>query len=105
LKINMKVENSLNLKLKVFNPELLVVVNESSMHKVPKGSETHFRIVVVSQQFEGVERLDRHRLIYDLFVDERKNDGLHAIAIWTFTPGEWALRKDQLDLASPKCRG
>ena len=29
------------------------VMNESYMHNVPKGSETHFKVVVVSPKFEG----------------------------------------------------
>lgn len=30
------------------------VINESYMHNVPKGSETHFKVVVVSDKFEGL---------------------------------------------------
>ena len=33
---------------------ILQVINESYMHNVPKGSETHFKVVVVSEQFNEV---------------------------------------------------
>lgn len=36
------------------NPIHLEVVNESYMHNVPKGAETHFKVLVVSEQFDGL---------------------------------------------------
>ena len=36
-----------------FVPAMLQVVNESHMHSVPPGSETHFKVVVVSDRFAG----------------------------------------------------
>lgn len=33
------------------NPIHLEVINESYMHNVPKGSESHFKVLVVSEQF------------------------------------------------------
>jgi stress-induced morphogen len=35
------------------SPVHLAVVNESYMHSVPRGSETHFKVFVVSDKFEG----------------------------------------------------
>ena len=43
-----------------FAPAHLEVVNESHMHSVPKGSETHFKVVVVSDRFEGLSPVKRH---------------------------------------------
>ena len=40
-----------------FNPKHLEIVNESYMHNVPKGSETHFKVLVVSDKFENVSLL------------------------------------------------
>lgn len=49
------IENCMRTKLQNrFNPKVLQIVNESYMHNVPEGSETHFKVVVVSDQFEGV---------------------------------------------------
>ncbi|XP_050022741.2 bolA-like protein 1 isoform X2 [Dermacentor andersoni] len=43
----------LNKLKEALNPQELLVENESYMHNVPKGSETHFRVTVVSSMFEG----------------------------------------------------
>ena len=51
-------------------PTHLAVVNESGMHNVPPGSETHFRVLVVSAAFEGTSRLVRHRRLHSLLADE-----------------------------------
>ena len=37
-----------------FNPAHLQVINESYMHNVPQGSETHFKVVVVSEKFKNL---------------------------------------------------
>ena len=39
------------------------MVNESYMHNVPRGSETHFKVMVVSEAFAGLNRLARHRAV------------------------------------------
>ena len=44
-----------------FEPTHLNVVNESYMHNVPAGSESHFKVVVVSDAFEGLRLIARHR--------------------------------------------
>lgn len=44
-----------------FAPTHLEVVNESYNHCVPKGAETHFKVVVISDKFAGVLPLERHR--------------------------------------------
>ena len=83
-------------------PVHLEVLNESHMHSVPKNSETHFKVVVVSEQFEGKRLLARHRAINGLLADELAG-GVHALALHTFTPSEWQARKGALE--SPNCRG
>ncbi len=45
------IEAALRAKLA---PTHLEVINESHMHSVPKGSETHFKVVVISPGFEGL---------------------------------------------------
>ena len=44
-----KIINLLNSKL---NPSILKVVNESHMHNVPEGSESHFKLIIVSESFK-----------------------------------------------------
>jgi stress-induced morphogen len=83
-------------------PDHLEIENESHGHNVPKNSETHFRIVVVSDAFEGLGRVKRHQLVYKA-ADEALNRGVHALAMQCFTPAEWVSNPARL--ASPPCHG
>lgn len=93
-----------------FQPTHLELENESHMHHhrtreagaLGGVEETHFRLVVVSAAFEGVSRVDRQRRVYALLEDER-TAGLHALAMWTYTPAEWAKIGPHADLESPSC--
>ena len=73
------------------DPILLDVVDESHLHAghagAREGGGTHYRVRVVSTQFERQSRVERHRLIYDLLTAEFA-DGLHALALVAKTPGE-----------------
>ena len=80
----------------------LDVVNESSQHSVPPGSETHFKLVVVSPAFAGLRAVARHQKIYGLLSDEMPK-GLHALALHTYTPEEWDATG--VAPASPACMG
>lgn len=86
-----------------FAPVALDVVNESYMHSVPPGSETHFKVVVVSDQFEGKRAVARHQAIYKALAEEVQGP-VHALAIHTYTPAEWQEAKGSAPL-SPACRG
>ena len=50
------------------------------------GGGDHFRAEVVSQRFEGLSRIQQHKLIYDVFGDE-VGGPIHALSIKTSTPG------------------
>ena len=51
------------------------------------GGGDHFRAEVVSGSFEGLSRIDRHRLVYDVFGDE-VGGPIHALSLKTSTPEE-----------------
>jgi BolA protein len=76
-----------------FHPESLNVVDESHLHEGHAGhrpgGETHFRVHIVSQAFDGKSRLDRHRMINALLAPELEA-GVHALAIKAEAPGETA---------------
>lgn len=93
------IENKLRSGL---DPRHLEVVNESDQHNVPPGSESHFKVTVVSDRFEGKNLVARHREIYRLLADELKT-GVHALALHTLTPPEWDKTKGSTD--SPPCLG
>ncbi|XP_077288860.1 bolA-like protein DDB_G0274169 isoform X2 [Arctopsyche grandis] len=78
------------------------VVNESHMHNVPEDAETHFKVLIVSQQFDGLTLLRRHRLVNDILSYELRH-GIHALSIITKTPDQWT--DNQPIEPSPACRG
>ena len=86
-----------------FSPELLQVDNESHMHSVPAGSESHFKVVIVTDQFEGRRLVQRHQSIYALLADELKGS-VHALALHTCTVFEWT-EKQGVATDSPPCLG
>ena len=86
-----------------FDPELLDVVDESHQHNVPIGAESHFKVVIVSDSFTGQRLLARHRVVYGL-LQEELNTKVHALALHTYTSGEWQILGHSL-LTSPRCRG
>lgn len=78
------------------------VINESHGHNVPKGSETHFKVVLVSPDFSGMRAVARHQKVYGLVSEELKG-GVHALALHTYSPEEWLLQGSAPE--SPACRG
>lgn len=83
-------------------PTHLDVINESFMHNVPKGSESHFKVVVVAEAFSDTRLIQRHRQINELLATELA-EHIHALSIHAYTPEEWEARGGAPD--SPKCRG
>lgn len=83
------------------NPLHLEVENESHMHNVPAGSESHFKILVVSDQFDGQMLIKRHRLLNSILSEELTQ--IHAMALHTMTPDEWAEKG--ASPSSPPCEG
>ncbi len=81
----------------------LDVTNESHMHNVPDGSESHFRVIVVSDAFNDTALLGRHRKVNALLKEELAGK-IHALALHTFTPDEWLSRGESAE-ASPQCLG
>lgn len=104
----MTVQETIEAKLRhALAPDHLEVINESHMHNVPKGAETHFKVVVVSPRFEGLSAVKRHQLVYGALADEMGKEpaagGVHALAITSRTPAEWAASPEAN--ASPRCMG
>ncbi|EGG17104.1 hypothetical protein DFA_08086 [Cavenderia fasciculata] len=93
------IEGKLNTE---FNPIHLEVNNESYMHSVPKGSETHFKVIVVSELFKGKSMIQQHRMVNELLSEELKG-GVHALSIKTATPESW--EKNKTITPSPNCMG
>ena len=73
-------------------PLLLEIVDESAAHAGHAGAAGgagHYRLVAVSARFEGLTRVGRHRLVYDLLIDLMQRD-IHALAMTLLAPDEAA---------------
>lgn len=99
----MTIEQTIVEKLsRGLQPSHLEVLNESHMHNVAPGSETHFKVVVVSPVFESLGKVKRHQQVYGLLGDELAGP-VHALALHTYTEAEWGAMVGAPD--SPACRG
>jgi BolA protein len=85
-----------------FDTDFLQVENESHMHNVAPGSESHFKVTIVSDSFRDQMLIKRHRRVNHALQDELQQ--IHALALHTLTPDEWRAREGVV-AASPKCRG
>lgn len=91
-------------KLKnAFSPVYLLVLDESDQHNVPPGTESHFKVILVTEKFAAQRMVARHQVIYQLLADELSNC-VHALALHTYTPTEWQQRQQRV-FPSPACRG
>lgn len=96
-----RIQEKIKLSFKPFYFEL---ENESHQHSVPENSETHFRLVLVSDLFVGKTRVERQRMVMDHLKEEFAS-GLHALTQRTMTTEEWAQVKDHFTMQSPPCQG
>ncbi|GAA0398405.1 transcriptional regulator BolA [Cocleimonas flava] len=82
-------------------PEVLEVINESYMHSGP-ATESHFKVIAVSDAFEGKMLIARHRMINAALADELQQ--IHALALHTMTPSEYFEKAGKV-ADSPQCEG
>lgn len=82
-----------------FSPRLMEVVDESALHAGHAGmresgatGETHYAMMVVSEDFCGTSRVQRSRMVHDALEPEFRR-GLHALSLSLRTPEEHALRE------------
>jgi BolA protein len=70
-------------------PVELVIRDDSAAHAGHAGAREggHFSVVVVSEQFAGRSRMQRHQLVYAAVADLMRTD-IHALSIQARTPQE-----------------
>jgi BolA protein len=90
--------------LSAFSPLHLDVINESNNHNVPPGSESHFKVIIVSNQFEGDRLIKRHRAVNSILAEELA-EKIHALALHTYTEKEWHDYYAENTPLSPNCLG
>ncbi len=99
----MSIQASIEDKLaSEFEVDYLQVENESHMHNVAPGSESHFKVTIVSDSFRDQMLIKRHRMVNKTLEQELQQ--IHALALHTMTPDEWAARGGAV-ADSPRCRG
>ncbi|MGY1408521.1 BolA family protein [Luteimonas sp. A611] len=89
----------LQTALQTLDPAHLDVLDESHMHS--RGLETHYKAVIVGEAFAGKRAVQRHQLVYRTLGPLMQE--IHALALHTYTPEEWAQAGGAPD--SPTCRG
>ncbi|WP_374442261.1 BolA family protein [Pseudomonas panipatensis] len=95
----MSMRERIQTALAVLEPQHLEVLDESHMHS--RGLETHFKAVVVSPVFAGLNAVKRHQKVYASLGELMGQ--FHALALHTYTPEEWAEQGAAPD--SPTCKG
>jgi BolA family transcriptional regulator, general stress-responsive regulator len=99
----MTIQQTIQSKLEqAFSPDFLQVENESHMHNVAPGSESHFKVSIASNQFEGIMLIKRHRMVNKVLESELQQ--IHALALHTMTPQEWFDKGGKV-ADSPLCQG
>ena len=53
------------------------------------GTQDHWKVMVVSEDFENKSRIDQHKLIFDPLQDRIKSNEIHALTLKTYTPEKW----------------
>ncbi|GAA0783674.1 BolA family protein [Marinobacterium sediminicola] len=91
-----------NLLQAGLNIQHIQLENESHMHSGP-ATESHFKLVLVSADFEGRRLVQRHQQVYGLVAELMQNP-IHALALHLHTPEEWVARNGEVPL-SPTCKG
>lgn len=79
-------------RLATLQPEHLEIIDDSHKHLGHGGymaDGSHYRMLIVSQQFDGKNKVARHRMVYAALGDMMKDD-IHAMNIDPKTPAEYA---------------
>lgn len=85
------------------SPDFIEVDNESHLHSSGKGGNSHFKVTVVSDAFNGLSLVARHRKVQQV-VAPVTGGVVHALGIHTYTPDEWQDRGYEIP-ESPTCAG
>jgi acid stress-induced BolA-like protein IbaG/YrbA len=60
-------------------------------HLEVEGDGQHWAAVIVSPEFEGKRRIQRHQRVYATLGARMQTEEVHALSMQTYTPGEWAV--------------
>lgn len=99
----MSMHDTIQSKLtQAVEPSFMNIENESHMHSGP-ATESHFKVTVVSDIFDGKMLIARHRMINEALKQELEGN-IHALTLHTMTPSEYE-DKGGIIPESPTCQG
>ncbi|QCO67101.1 BolA family transcriptional regulator [Luteimonas yindakuii] len=90
----------LRTALQALEPRHVELFDESHMHS--RGTQTHYKAVIVSDAFVGLRAVQRHQKVYAVLGGLMQE--IHALALHAWTPDEWDARAGAVP-DSPNCRG
>ena len=87
----MRVATEIGRRLAQLQPSRVELVDESARHAGHAGArpqgESHFRLLIVADAFNGRSRIERQRMVYGALGDLMQTD-VHALSITALTPAE-----------------
>ena len=72
--------------------QALIATGLACTHLDVGGDGRHWNAVVVSEAFEGLRLIARHKMVYATLGQKMHTDEVHALSMKTFTPTEWAAQ-------------
>lgn len=85
-----------------FSVSFLTVEDESHGHNVPAGAQSHFKVVLVADDFKGMNKVKQHQAVYKVLSDELAGS-VHALALHTYDAEAWQATGSAPN--SPDCMG
>lgn len=85
----MQTSDQMRELLQTLQPQHIEIIDDSALHAGHAGAREggHYRLLIVSAQFEGKKTMERHRMVYAVLAALMKS-GIHALSITAKTPTE-----------------
>jgi len=97
--IKNKILNKLENK---FCKNKIMIYDEIKKHNLHNRKFSHFKIIIISDQFTNKNLITRHKYIYTLLLNIINKCNIHGISIHTYTKNEFINIKNN-DIVSPNC--
>tara|TARA_B110000503_G_scaffold133358_1_gene210717 strand:+ start:380 stop:697 length:318 start_codon:yes stop_codon:yes gene_type:complete len=92
----------LELVLTPLNIHHYQLANDSHKHS-GSATDSHYNLVLVSDDFSGIGPVKRHQQVYAL-VGELMSNPIHALALHCYTTEQWQAKQEQMPATAP-CMG
>ena len=83
------------------HPSYINIDNESYKHDIADVQETHIKIIIVSDEFILLSRINRHKQVNNLLISEFQS-GMHALSLHLYTQEEWSNLPNK-NIETPAC--